>query len=128
MDPARPEAHYAGYVLWRVIVPEEALAGTTQLPEAHEPSRELLNQGQRLITYPVPGASGISTRGHRRLNVVWYDPARKDLLTSAGLLNGQTVTGSLQADAFPRELCDELTSTADRAWPSPWREALSYGF
>jgi 2-polyprenyl-6-methoxyphenol hydroxylase-like FAD-dependent oxidoreductase len=128
VDPSRPDARYAGFVLWRVMVGEEDLADRAELPSAHEPSREVYEGGYRLVTYLVPGADGETTRGHRRLNLVWYDPTREQLLRDAGLLEGDVVFGSLRGDVLPEELGSELARIAGQTWPSPWGEALRYGF
>jgi len=56
-------------------------------------------------------ADGETTPGHRRLNLVWYDPSRERLLRESGLLEGDVVFGSLRGDALPEELRDELTRT-----------------
>jgi 2-polyprenyl-6-methoxyphenol hydroxylase-like FAD-dependent oxidoreductase len=128
VDPSRPAARYAGFVLWRVMVREEDLADRAALPPGHEPSREIYEGGYRLVTYMVPGADGETTRGHRRLNLVWYDPTREHLLRETGLLEGDVVFGSLRGDALPEGLSSELTRVASQTWPSPWGDALRYGF
>ena len=128
MDPDHPEASYAGFVLWRVMVPEAPLAELTVLPAAHEPSREFYADRYRLVTYPVPGPDGNAHRGHRRLNIVWYDPAREDLLRAHGLLDGAAVRGSLAADELPPSISSDLREIAEQTWPSPWSEALRMGF
>ena len=89
-----------------------------------EPSREYYSGPYRLVTYPVPGADGSSEPGKRRLNLVWYDPARSDLLASRGLLEGVSVHGSLAAADVPAPLRKELEVVASQRWPTPWREAL----
>jgi 2-polyprenyl-6-methoxyphenol hydroxylase-like FAD-dependent oxidoreductase len=76
------------------------------------------------VTYPVPGPHGETRVGERRLNLVWYDTAREDLLRARGLLEGVEVRGSLLADALPAELASELQNIAEQTWPSPWAEAL----
>lgn len=122
--PEYPEAVYAGFLLWRAMVDETDLPAGTAPPPAHEPSREYYSGPYRLVTYPVPGPDGSARRGRRRLNMVWYDPARTDMLTKAGLLEGTTVHGSLTPDDVPPALRRELRRMADQHWPSPWREAL----
>lgn len=124
VTPELPEAVYAGFLLWRAMVDESDLPPDTEPPPAHEPSREYYSGPYRLVTYPVPGADGSPRRGHRRLNMVWYDPARTDLLAAAGLVEGSTVRGSLTPEEVPEPLRRELRRMADRHWPSPWREAL----
>jgi len=121
--PAQPEPVYAGYLLWRTMVDEAGLPESI-LPPAREPSRELYSGAYRLVTYLVPGADGCTRRGGRRLNIVWYDPARAALLAQTGLLEGSRVLGTLGSGDVPAPLRDELRAIAEAYWPSPWREAL----
>jgi 2-polyprenyl-6-methoxyphenol hydroxylase-like FAD-dependent oxidoreductase len=126
VDPEHPAARYAGFVLWRAMVPEQALAGTVPLPGPSEPSRELYAGPYRLVTYLVPGADGETAPGRRRLNMVWYDPAREELLRASGKLDGTVVEGSLGTGDLPARLRGDLRAIAGQTWPSPWREALAY--
>jgi 2-polyprenyl-6-methoxyphenol hydroxylase-like FAD-dependent oxidoreductase len=128
VDPRHPTASYAGFVLWRAMVSEAALPATTARPGPDEPSREFYAGRYRLVTYPVPGADGDDGVGHRRLNVVWYDPAREALLRAGGLLDGTVVRGSLKADDLPPEISDELHAVAAQMWPSPWADVLQVAF
>jgi 2-polyprenyl-6-methoxyphenol hydroxylase-like FAD-dependent oxidoreductase len=98
---------------------------TLALPEAGEPAREIYAGPYRLVTYPVPGPGGETAVGHRRLNLVWYDPEQGDLLREEGLLDGQTVHGSLAPGALPSSVRQRLADFAAARWPSPWREALT---
>jgi 2-polyprenyl-6-methoxyphenol hydroxylase-like FAD-dependent oxidoreductase len=124
VSPERPDAVYAGFVLWRAMVPEAELPPTVPWLRPDEPSREYYSGPYRLVTYPVPGADGSSKPGERRLNLVWYDPARSELLARRGLLDGATVHGSLGATDVPEPLRRELEIVAAQRWPTPWREAL----
>ncbi len=119
-----PEAAYAGYLLWRAMVAESDLGPDVLEPAQDEPSQEHYSGPYRLVTYRVPGAEGCAVRGRRRLNIVWYDPARGELLTGLGLLEGSSVYGSLAAKDVPGSLRDELSAVAEQRWPPPWREAL----
>jgi 2-polyprenyl-6-methoxyphenol hydroxylase-like FAD-dependent oxidoreductase len=65
---------YAGYVAWRSLIAEDAIA-----PDVH---RELfalmtfcLPPGEQFLGYPVAGPDNDLRPGHRRYNVVWYRPA-----------------------------------------------------
>jgi 2-polyprenyl-6-methoxyphenol hydroxylase-like FAD-dependent oxidoreductase len=122
--PDRPDAVYAGFLLWRAMVDEAELPPTIPWLRADEPSREYYSGPYRLVTYPVPGADGSAKPGRRRLNLVWYDPARSELLASRGLLDGATVHGTLAAADVPAPLRRELEIVASQRWPTPWREAL----
>jgi 2-polyprenyl-6-methoxyphenol hydroxylase-like FAD-dependent oxidoreductase len=73
----------------------------------------------------VPVSDGSIESGRRRLNLVWYDPARSDLLAEHGLLEGTTIHGSLLPGDVPESLRTELRAMATQRWPTPWREALT---
>jgi 2-polyprenyl-6-methoxyphenol hydroxylase-like FAD-dependent oxidoreductase len=125
VDPDHPDAQYAGVLLWRTLVDEQAMpAGVASLP-AGEPSREIYAGPYRLVTYLVPGGAGETTVGRRRLNMVWYDPQQRDLLHDMGVLDGETVHGSVAPGALPRPVRERLAGFAAANWPSPWREALA---
>jgi 2-polyprenyl-6-methoxyphenol hydroxylase-like FAD-dependent oxidoreductase len=125
VDPERPEGRYAGVLLWRAMVDEQAMPPEVDLPEAGEPAREVYAGQYRLVTYPVPGPAGETAVGHRRLNMVWYDPQQTELLRSAGLLDGETIRGTLAPGTLPAPLRTRLSDFAAANWPSPWREALT---
>jgi 2-polyprenyl-6-methoxyphenol hydroxylase-like FAD-dependent oxidoreductase len=125
VDPAHPDARYAGVLLWRTLVDEQAMPRSVVLPRAGEPAREVYAGPYRLVTYPVPGRDGQTAVGRRRLNMVWYDPEQRELLHEAGLLDGQTVHGSLAPGALPTPVRQRLADFAAARWPSPWREALT---
>jgi 2-polyprenyl-6-methoxyphenol hydroxylase-like FAD-dependent oxidoreductase len=123
--PEFPDARYAGVLLWRTLVDEQDMPDDVELPADGEPSRELYAGPYRLVTYLVPGAAGETRVGHRRLNLVWYDPEQGGLLRDMGLLDGETVHGSLAPGALPPSVLERLSAFAAANWPSPWREALA---
>ncbi len=123
--PDDPDARYAGVLLWRTLVAEQALPDRVARPRPGEPSREVYAGPYRLVTYLVPGAAGETGTGQRRLNLVWYDPEQGDLLRSRGLLAGQTIHGSLAPGDMPGPVRERLAAFAAANWPSPWREALA---
>lgn len=55
VDPQHPDARYAGVLLWRALVDEQAMPLGVALPWAGEPAREIYAGPYRLVTYPVPG-------------------------------------------------------------------------
>jgi 2-polyprenyl-6-methoxyphenol hydroxylase-like FAD-dependent oxidoreductase len=123
--PQDPGARYAGVLLWRALVDEQALPDEVARPRSGEPSREVYAGPYRLVTYLVPGADGQTAVGQRRLNLVWYDPEQGDLLRGLGLLAGETVHASLAPEAVPGPVRERLAAVAAANWPSPWREALA---
>jgi 2-polyprenyl-6-methoxyphenol hydroxylase-like FAD-dependent oxidoreductase len=125
VEPEFPDARYAGVLLWRTLVDEQAMPAGVAVLAAGEPSREIYAGPYRLVTYLVPGATGEIAVGHRRLNMVWYDPQQRDLLRGMGLLDGEIIHGSLAPGALPGPVRERLTAFAAANWPSPWREALA---
>jgi 2-polyprenyl-6-methoxyphenol hydroxylase-like FAD-dependent oxidoreductase len=125
VTPEQPDAVYAGVLLWRAMVDERDLPTALRTLSRHEPSREYYSDPYRLVTYLVPGSDGSSEPGRRRLNLVWYDPARNALLAAHGLLEGTTIHGSLLAQDVPEQLREELRAMAKQRWPAPWRDALA---
>jgi 2-polyprenyl-6-methoxyphenol hydroxylase-like FAD-dependent oxidoreductase len=90
VDPQH-DARYAGVLLWRTLVDEQAMPRNITLPRAGEPAREVYAGPYRLVTYPVPGPSGETAVGHRRLNLVWPSPWREALTLA---LEAGTVFGT----------------------------------
>jgi 2-polyprenyl-6-methoxyphenol hydroxylase-like FAD-dependent oxidoreductase len=124
VDSEHAGARYAGVLLWRSLVDERALPAGVTLPAAGEPSREVYAGPYRLVTYLVPGPAGETSVGHRRLNMVWYDPQQRELLRDRGLLEGEAIHGSLAPGTLPDPVRARLAEFAAANWPAPWRDAL----
>jgi 2-polyprenyl-6-methoxyphenol hydroxylase-like FAD-dependent oxidoreductase len=68
---------YAGYVAWRAMVRETDMRRDDAIFERLSFS---IPVGELAVSYPVPGHSGDTRKGHRAYNIVWYRPADSDLL------------------------------------------------
>jgi 2-polyprenyl-6-methoxyphenol hydroxylase-like FAD-dependent oxidoreductase len=125
VDPARPTASYAGYLLWRGLVSEAevpgGLGGRGARLEVHQAP------GAQLVIYGVPGSDGRTDRGHRRISYAWYDASRTRLLRETGCIEGDAVTGTLRADQIPADLIGELDHLAQAYWPPPWDGCVGWG-
>jgi 2-polyprenyl-6-methoxyphenol hydroxylase-like FAD-dependent oxidoreductase len=123
--PDHPAAEYAGYMLWRGLVPEAevpgGLDGRGSYLEIHGAP------GAQLVVYGVPGAGGRADPGHRRVSFAWYDASRTQLLRETGCLQGDAVVGTLGNDQLPPELIGELSQFAQRYWPAPWDRCIVWG-
>jgi 2-polyprenyl-6-methoxyphenol hydroxylase-like FAD-dependent oxidoreductase len=123
VDPSRPDADYAGYVLWRALVEESDVpAAATTLP-ADDTMSIYRRDHYRLVAYAVPGADGSVEPGRRRLSVAWYDRDSNSLLAELGVIGGGTIRGSLDPERIPPEVVARLRDDA-RLWPSPWAQAI----
>lgn len=124
INPEQPAAVYAGYVLWRGLVPSEDLP-TAALPRDHEEAALVNEAGCRLVAYPVAGPNGLLTRGQRWLSFTWYDAGRDDLLRETGCIDSSgSVLRSLGAERIPEIVSEELRGLAHRIWPEPWRTVI----
>jgi 2-polyprenyl-6-methoxyphenol hydroxylase-like FAD-dependent oxidoreductase len=121
VDPQRPNASYAGYMLWRGMCAERDLPPATLRPSGFVTVHN--TRQYRLVAYAVPGADGSIVPGERAISWGWYDPNQRQLLEQRGCLEGNDVIGTLTADKFDAALRDELMRRAG-VWPSPWREAI----
>jgi 2-polyprenyl-6-methoxyphenol hydroxylase-like FAD-dependent oxidoreductase len=123
--PDHPAARYAGYMLWRGLVPEAdvpgGLDGRGSNLEVHGAP------GAQLVIYGVPGADGRAKPGHRRISYAWYDASRTELLRETGCLEGDAVVASLPSGRLSGELTGELSRLAQRYWPSPWDRCIAWG-
>ncbi|MGH7089885.1 MAG: FAD-dependent monooxygenase, partial [Stellaceae bacterium] len=93
-------ARYAGYVAWRGVIEERALA-----PAAHallaDSIAYVFPPGEMSLSTPIPGAGDDVRKGHRRYYFIWYRPVAdgpplRDLLTDA--------SGHYQGYAIPPPL------------------------
>jgi 2-polyprenyl-6-methoxyphenol hydroxylase-like FAD-dependent oxidoreductase len=96
---ARLEPAYAGYVAWRAVVAEGAVAPQTRaLFDERYPF--CLPPGEIALCYAVPGRDGDTRPGRRDYNLVWYRPADEAAL--ARLCTD--ATGRLHAGSIPPPL------------------------
>ncbi|MCM3728824.1 FAD-dependent monooxygenase [Neobacillus cucumis] len=122
--PHKPNATFAGYLIWVAIV------GEKDIPEKHRPS---LNApkftmpdgiGDFLLGSIIAGADGSTALGDRRLGWAWYDNTQNDLLRRLGCVEGDVVQYSLHAQDIPEQTLIELAEKASDRWAQPWLDAI----
>jgi 2-polyprenyl-6-methoxyphenol hydroxylase-like FAD-dependent oxidoreductase len=102
---------YAGYVAWRALLPEAAIALEVFMSMAF-----CLPPGEQFLGYPVAGPDNDLRPGHRRYNVVWYRPADEHgelrrLLTDE---SGVTHDISIPPPLIRRAAIAEMRAAAER--------------
>jgi len=120
VTPERPDAVFAGYLIWLGIVDERVI----QAPPWPDQLAILEEGGYCLNAYYLPGADGALAKGRRRLGFGWYDAGRNHLLRASGALVGDVVQRTLRPADIPDAIFRELTAEAQAIWPAPWREAI----
>jgi 2-polyprenyl-6-methoxyphenol hydroxylase-like FAD-dependent oxidoreductase len=122
INPANPEATYAGYMLWRGMCREDQMPANTRWPDGFVTVQ--FAKRYRLVAYAVPGPDDSLVPGRRQISWAWYDPDQRELLERHHCLAGDRVIGTLSGDRFGEELRGHLVDEAMQSWPSPWREAI----
>jgi 2-polyprenyl-6-methoxyphenol hydroxylase-like FAD-dependent oxidoreductase len=119
--PDKPDAQFAGYMIWLGIVEESAIGPQRDWPT----SLAILDaRGYTLLGYPLPGKDGRFRPGHRQLGWAWYNASRNDVLRAKSCVVGNVVHHTLRAPDVPAATHKELAREAKAIWPSPWREAV----
>jgi 2-polyprenyl-6-methoxyphenol hydroxylase-like FAD-dependent oxidoreductase len=90
---------YVGYVAWRALLPEHAIAPDLYA-QVFDHMAFCLPPGEQMLGYPVAGPNNDLRPGHRRYNLVWYRPA--DEIELRRLLTDDT--GTLHALSIPPPL------------------------
>ncbi|MFL0373050.1 FAD-dependent monooxygenase [Paenibacillus amylolyticus] len=124
VDPHKPNATFAGYLIWVALVDEK------DIPEEHRPTLNasrvamLDGMGDFLLGSIVAGTDGSYAPGYRRLGWAWYDNTQNDLLRLLGCVEGNVVRHSLNAADIPKQTLIELAKQASVRWPEPWLTAI----
>ncbi|WP_405658265.1 FAD-dependent monooxygenase [Streptomyces sp. NBC_01166] len=119
--PDKPDAAFAGYLIWLGVADESALAPGHRYPRDFD----ILHGGEDvLLGYPLASRRGSIRPGSRRMGWAWYDASRTDLLRQTGSVRGTVVQHSLRAADIPETTFKELMAEAADLWPAPWRDAI----
>ena len=121
VSPDKPDATFAGYVLWIGLADESAI------PSRHRWPRDmdiLSSSGNYLFGYPLPGRDGSAVPGCRQLGWGWFDASRNELLRATGCVVGDVVHHSLGSADIPETTLRQLAAEADDLWPALWRDAI----
>ncbi|WP_277980544.1 FAD-dependent monooxygenase [Sphingomonas phyllosphaerae] len=117
--PDRPDASFAGYLIWLGISDETAISPPYPSGFAYHEA-----EGYCFLGAPLPGVDGSTESGRRRVSWAWYDGGCDTLLRSTGAVVDRVVQRTLRADEIPDDIYAELAAKAERLWPDPWREAI----
>jgi len=127
VSPHKPDATYAGYIVWIVDTVDE-----NDLPREHRPIKQ--GTGVQMYNGPhgflfgsiVDNKDGAAGNGKRRLGCAWYDNTKSDLLYRLGCVKNNVVHHSLKGPDIPDETINELIQEANAMWPEPWLSATLY--
>jgi 2-polyprenyl-6-methoxyphenol hydroxylase-like FAD-dependent oxidoreductase len=121
VSPEKPDATFAGYVLWIGLTDESAIPSRHRWP----PDMDILRSGDNyLFGYPLPGPDGSAVPGSRQIGWGWFDASRNELLCDTGCVVGHVVHHSLTAADIPETTFRQLAAEANDLWPALWRDAI----
>jgi hypothetical protein len=110
--PHKPNANFAGYLIWVAIVDEKDIPEKSR-PSLIAPKFSMPDGiGDFLLGTILAGADGSYALGKRRLGWAWYDNTQNDLLRRLGCVEGSIVRHSLNAPDIPEQTLIELAEKA----------------
>ena len=119
--PEKPDATFAGYVIWIGLADESAIPARHRWPR----DLDILRSGASyLFGYPLPGRDGSMLPGSRQLGWGWFDARRNELLRQAGCVVGNVVHHSLSSADIPEAAFRQLAAEARDLWPALWRDVI----
>ena len=115
---------YAGYVAWRGLVPEAALAAWPERERIDEFAFSL-PRAEQMIGYPVAGPGNDLRPGHRSYNFVWYRPAGepRDLARLLTDVHGHTHRLAIPPPLIAPDVIADMRRHAEALLP-PWFRAV----
>ena len=121
VSPEKPDATFAGYVLWIGLTDESAIPSRHRWPR----DMDILHNGDSyLFGYPLPGHDGSAVPGSRQIGWGWFDASRNELLRDTNCVVGNVVHHSLTSAEIPEAAFRQLAAEANDRWPAPWRDAI----
>lgn len=124
--PQKPDATFAGYLIWVAIVNEKDIPEEYR-PNLYAPKFNMPSGiGDFLLGTIIAGEDGSNALGKRRLGLAWYDNTQNDLLRRLGCVEGNVVRHSLHAQEIPEQMLVELEEKASVRWSQPWLAAITH--
>ncbi|MET9387008.1 FAD-dependent monooxygenase [Streptomyces sp. NPDC002928] len=121
VSPEKPDATFAGYLIWLGLADESALASSRHWPR----DVDIFSAGDDyLLGYPLPGSDGSVAPGSRQIGWAWYDASHNDLLREKGSVVGNVVRHALTSADIPEATFRKLATKAKDLWPAPWCDAI----
>lgn len=125
--PEAPFARYAGYLVWRGLVEEQALTRPVFWPSSGGLWIDF-EQGYRLVAAVLPGRDGSLDIGRRQITFAWFDAHRAALLRATNRLTPEGyLVGTLGRGSIDANVRAELLAMVPKLWPQTWAEAVTVG-
>lgn len=119
VDPAHPDATYAGYMIWTGYVPYDVAPGWQEDRDYWDMIALPSGDGAMIV------GESQTNNNPRRYIWQWYDPTSTDYLREAGALKGDVSQRSLINEDIAESKLEEIYHRAAH-WPEPWNDIVRY--
>lgn len=119
--PAKPDADFAGYLVWMASVPKK------ELPKAYRPKPtggkvNMMNSPDGFLF----GSIMKDNSGTVRVGTTWYDNSQAELLYRLGAVKDDVVQHTIDGEDLTETDLAHLIQKAEKNWPEPWRTATRH--
>lgn len=122
--PHKPNATYAGYIVWVIDTINENEIHEEVRPRFKDNGVTMLNGPHGFLFGNILEDDTTTTGlGNRRIGCAWYDNTKSNLFRRLGCVEGTTVHHTLKGPDIPEETLHELVEQANEMWPEPWLSA-----
>lgn len=121
--PENPDATYAGYLIWVVLMQEDLISSKNRFGKDAPILTILDKKGELLLGTMLTGPQGETTPGKRRIGFGWYDNTVNNMLREGGYIEGNIVKQTLYAGDISEKQWAVLKKKAIKQWPQPWLDA-----
>lgn len=117
--PERPDADFAGYVIWIGALADDDLPPATRGDRRLDDGAFIIEERDVLFGNVVPG-----THAHREIGWAWYDAGHNDFLRANGHVRGDVVHHSVKPHEISQDVYADLERMARARFAAPWRDVL----
>lgn len=122
--PNKPDAVFAGYLVWLASMDEAELPVEQRLGK-HLPRVSMLGSFDGFMFGSImDGPDGKAETGKRRIGCTWYDNSNNDMLYRIGAVRGNVVHHTVGGKDIPDDVLGDLIVQAQYRWPEPWVHAM----
>lgn len=119
--PEKPNADFAGYMVWMASIPKSDLPKDSQ-PVTTGGDVKMMNSVDGFLF----GSVMDDKNGITRVGCTWYDNSQTELLYRLGAVKDGVVQHTINGVDIPEDDLEELIRKSEKNWPEPWQTATHH--